>query len=229
MYDDMCHLAPHAENCKDSTLTTKFFAELPKAVDNFHHKNHLKSDKYCQENTNPKIELQKVGIDKVNSQACEQSFQWINRYKNLKSMNESHFKMFILYLTDLHNLGVEGTVQVVANPLNPVRKTIEAPIVKQVPEHGELAEIMSRMTIENKKVEDISVERNEKNGHFEEFSLEKNGKYCCNFCEGTYAQTGSLITHLEGKHGKNITLKCKKCEKIFRKKEQFTRHLRHGC
>ena len=79
------------------------------------------------------------------------------------------------------------------------------------------------------QVEDISGERNEKNGHFEEFSLEKNGKYCCNFCEGTYAQTGSLITHLEGKHGKNITLKCKKCEKIFRKKEQFTRHLRHGC
>ena len=37
--------------------------------------------------------------------------------------------MFILYLTDLHNLGVEGTVQVVANPLNPVRKIIEAPIV----------------------------------------------------------------------------------------------------
>ena len=71
MYDDICHLAPHAENCKDSTETTKFFAELPKAVDNFHHKNHLKSDKYCQENTNPKIELKKFGIDKVNSQACE--------------------------------------------------------------------------------------------------------------------------------------------------------------
>ena len=121
------------ENCKDSTETTKFFAELPKAVDKFHHKNYLKSDKYCQENTNPKIKLIKVGIDKVNSQACGQSFQWINRYKNLKSMNESHFKIIILYLTDLHNLGVEVTVKVVANPINPVRKIIDAPILKNVP------------------------------------------------------------------------------------------------
>ena len=70
--------------------------------------------------------------------------------------------MFILYLTDLHNLGVEGTVQVVANPLNPVRKIIEAPIVREVPELGELTEFMSRMTMDNKQVKDISVERNNK-------------------------------------------------------------------
>ena len=33
-------------------------------------------------------------------------------------MNESHFKFFLLYLIDLHNLHIEGRVSTLANPLN---------------------------------------------------------------------------------------------------------------
>ena len=37
-------------------------------------------------------------------------------------MNESHFKFFLVYLIDLHNLHIEGKVSLLANPLNKNRE-----------------------------------------------------------------------------------------------------------
>ena len=57
----------------------------------------------------------------INSAACEQAFNWINAFKNIKSMNEAHFKFFLLYIIDLHNLHMEGKVGLNANPMNSER------------------------------------------------------------------------------------------------------------
>ena len=124
LFDDMCHLKPHSENPKNANQNevTKHFANIVKAVDKFHFPCHKKSDKYCQENCNPNKELKKLNISKLNSPACEQAFKWLNQFKNLKTMNESRFKFFLLYMIDLHNLHIENRVDLVANPLNEKRE-----------------------------------------------------------------------------------------------------------
>ena len=51
-----------------------------------------------------------------NTPVFEQFFSWINKYKNIKFMNEAHFKLFLLYILDLHNLHIKLKVDVVKNP-----------------------------------------------------------------------------------------------------------------
>ena len=43
-------------------------------------------------------------------------FHWLNKYKSCKSMNEPHFFLFMLYMTDLHNLKIERKLRVMACP-----------------------------------------------------------------------------------------------------------------
>ena len=61
-YDDMCHLKPYSEKkCnKEASKVACEFANLSKAVDKFHFPGHKKTDKYCQENCNPKVELKTI-------------------------------------------------------------------------------------------------------------------------------------------------------------------------
>ena len=125
----MCHLKPHSEKLeiRQESDISEAFAEVSKAVDKFHFPGHKKSDVYCQEKCNPKIELEKLGIEKVNSPACEQAFNWINKFTNLKSMNEPHFKFFLLYLVDLHNLNIQNNI-VLANSLREVSTNVQRDI-----------------------------------------------------------------------------------------------------
>ena len=119
-FDDMCHLKPYSEKKqnREASDITEHFASLGKAVDKFHFPGHKVTDKYCRENCNPLVEMKKVEIGVTNTPACEQAFKWINAFKNLKTMNEAHFKFFLLYLIDLHNLHIQNKVSSVANPLN---------------------------------------------------------------------------------------------------------------
>ena len=39
----------------------------------------------------------------------------------MKTMNESRFKFFLLYMIDLHNLHIENRVDLISNPLNEKR------------------------------------------------------------------------------------------------------------
>ena len=45
-----------------------------------------------------------------------QCFHWLNKYKSYKSMNELHFFLFMLYMTDLHSLKIERKLRVMACP-----------------------------------------------------------------------------------------------------------------
>merc|ERR1719318_2236563 len=121
----MCHEKPFSENPAQATHSdvTKFYAnEVEKAVDFFHFPGH-KAD-WCHKNTNPWDLKKKLDFKKLNTPACEQAFNWINRYKSVKGMNESRFLFFFLYLMDLHNLKIEKKVKSVANPVYSRRKEL---------------------------------------------------------------------------------------------------------
>ena len=123
MFDDMCHLKPHSEkpDIRSQSHIAEEFASLSKCVDKFHFPGHKSTDTYCRNNSNPKVELAKLGIKELNSPVCEQAFNWINCFKNVKTMNESRFKLYMLVMIDLHNLNVEGKVSSLANPLSKTR------------------------------------------------------------------------------------------------------------
>ena len=44
------------------------------------------------------------------------TFNWLNKYKACKAMNESHFFFFLLYVADLHNLKIEKRLRVMSRP-----------------------------------------------------------------------------------------------------------------
>jgi hypothetical protein len=68
---------------------------------------------YCMKNCNP---ASIPDLKKVNMVGCEQAFNWLNKYKSCKSMNEPSFFLFMLYIVDLHNLKVEKLLRVMARP-----------------------------------------------------------------------------------------------------------------
>ena len=101
-----------------------------------------------------------MGFGKLNTPACEQAFNWINRFKNVKGMNEARFAHFFLYMIDLHNFKIEGRLDVV-NPFLSIRekhiqekgeamekyKNLFSPVVSpQVPVHDSLVELNATMS-----------------------------------------------------------------------------------
>ena len=80
----MCHLAPFCNNQfkKEGNVMMGKLCNLEKAVDSFHFIGHR--DKVCQEKYNPWELKKKLGFESINSPACEQSFTWLNKYRNVK-------------------------------------------------------------------------------------------------------------------------------------------------
>ena len=224
----MCHLKPHSEKPKQAKVNdiTMQFAGIVKAVDNFHFKKGHKG-KWCQENANPNVEMKKVGMVHANTPVCEQFFSWINKYKNIKSMNEAHFKLFLLYILDLHNLHIEQKVDVVANPLNSRR-------YEEIPDATDLD-----LNIESfGKLRLGSEDESEETSSTAPGSLETkqtvlddcftellDGDLLCNFCPGTFKRIGNLRNHLNSKHRMCFKLTCG-CGKEFNDSTKLNRHLK---
>ena len=77
-------------------------------MDFFHFPGH--KAEWCHKHTNPWDLKLKLQFSKLNTPAAEQAFNWINRYKSVKGMNEARFIFFFLYLLELHNLKIEDKV-----------------------------------------------------------------------------------------------------------------------
>lgn len=60
-------------------------------------------------------------LDGVNTEACEQTFKWVNKFTSVKSMNESRFFLFFTVIFDLHNLQKARKLRSVAHPMSPLR------------------------------------------------------------------------------------------------------------
>ena len=233
LFDDMCHLKPYSEKRKQANHNdiTEHFATLAEAVDKFHFPGHKKSDKYCQDNCNPNSELKKVGITKQNTPACEQAFKWLNKFKNLKTMNEARFKMFLLYMIDLHNLHIENRVDLAANPLNEKREdfikmSFEKHIVEKdvSKENDEVDEEMEDMLLDMKSKLNFEDSAEEKEEKFEDcFQSNSNGELRCNFCPGIYKREGHMRNHLDSKHMKTFKIVCS-CGKLFPDSTRLSRH-----
>ena len=227
----MCHLKPHSENPKQADVNniTKQFAEIVKAVDNFHFKKGHKG-KWCQTNANPNIEMKKVGMTRANTPVCEQFFSWVNKFKNIKSMNEAHFKLFLLYILDLHNLHIEQKVDLVANPLNPRRP-------EAIDDKNLNIESFGKLTIDSEdKPKDTAgadsglsdvpsfLEKDKKDTVLEDcFNKLLNGDFRCNYCTGEFKRMENLRNHLNSKHGMSFQLTCG-CGKIFTDSTKLHRH-----
>ena len=241
----MCHLKPHSENPKQADLNdvTKQFAEIVKAVDNFHFKkgkyfsmflldyiltqlNLGHKGKWCQTNANPNIEMKKVGMTHANTPVCEQTFSWLNKFKNIKSMNEAHFKLFMLYILDLHNLHIEKKVDLLANPLNPRRKEEIQKLNDEIVLEG--FEKLSLNTEAKEVVSNIPHSGSSDVGLFSEelddcFSQLPDGELSCNFCSGIFKRIGNMRNHLNSKHQMFLCLKCT-CGKKFQDSTKLSRH-----
>ena len=76
---------------------TKVFASLKKAVDKLHFRGHRGT--YCHENCDPNAIKE---LDGVNTPVCEQTFSWLNKFRNCRNMNEARFFFYFPYLIDLY-------------------------------------------------------------------------------------------------------------------------------
>ena len=72
--------------------------------------NHLKTDDFCQENSNPTLyeEDKKKGLpailDKENSEAAEQTFRWMGLFGNIiRTMGQERAYFFLIRMCERHN------------------------------------------------------------------------------------------------------------------------------
>ena len=150
-------------------------------------------------------------------------------------MNEGHFKLFLLYVIDLHNLHIERKVDILANPLNPKRKEEIAKL------HEECTlQDLNTLTLEDvETVKEIkTVEQIESDGQVtgtqlstkplseeetEGFTVDVNGEYSCDHCAGVFKRLGNVRNHLKSKHEIDYQLLCT-CGKSFQDSSKYSRH-----
>ena len=216
MYDDMCHMKPFSE--KESIMNkneiTRKFGEANKAVDKFHFPGHV--SKKCHETCDPyKMEC----FNDINSPICEQVFSRLNKFTQVKGMNESHFLFFFIYILDLQNLSIEKRLREVANPLSAERTRIVAEAYKS--KDTPVTEVIENLSLSlaslnvNQQTEKVSQNQ------------ESSKLYNCNMCTAKYKMQGFLKKHTEQKHGEKMSLlECDLCKSKFDSKKQQTRHMK---
>ena len=171
-----------------------------------------------------------MGMEHSNSPVCEQFFSWLNKFRNMKAMNESHYKLFILYIIDLHNLHIEKKVDTLANPLNPQRcsKVDElSGICNALDSLNLITSTKQRDVVELTDSENLDlfppIEGNMANVDYE---ISDDGSYTCSYCTGTFKRIGNLRNHLSSKHNIIQESKCSRCEKQFADARKLSRHVK---
>ena len=150
-------------------------------------------------------------------------------------MNEAHFKLFILYVIDLHNLHIEKKVDLLANPLNPKRcqeieKLNDDLLLQTLGSLGlqDEAVVPSKQVVENSnKVAATSLlaEPVKTDQDVEGFRELPNGEFSCNYCPGAFKRMGNIRNHLNSKHQMAFELKCA-CGKLFQDSRKLSRHMK---
>ena len=196
----------------DHNHITRFFAsEVTKVVDKLHFKGH--TGIYCKENCDPR----KVSeLQKVNTVICEQTFKWLNGFKSVKSMNEPNFFFFILYMIDLHNMSIEKTLRMMANPKAAARYNhINGLEFEEVNENtpGFIPQVPfnAKDALRSAATDNESEISKKENTDYEETSF---GFTCCH-CQAVYKQFGNLKKHMKNVHEVVLTISCNNCSTVF--------------
>ena len=159
---------------------TEMFGKAHKAVDKFHFPGHV--SKKCHETCDP---YKMPCFDDINSPVCEQVFSRLNKFTQVKGMNESHFLFFFIYLLDLQNLSIEGRLRLVANPLSTERKLI----VEKSYGTQTNVEIIEDVVMKS-SAKDVS----------EKVPKIQEDIFKCEMCDAQYKHKGSLNKHTKQKH-----------------------------
>ena len=185
---------------------TEMFGKAHKAVDKFHFPGHV--SKKCHETCDP---YKMPCFDDINSPVCEQVFSRLNKFTQVKGMNESHFLFFFIYLLDLQNLSIEGRLRLVANPLSTERKLI----VEKSYGTQTNVEIIEDVVMKS-SAKDVS----------EKVPKIQEDIFKCEMCDAQYKHKGSLNKHTKQKHSvKQDLFICPSCGAKFLTKKQHTRHM----
>ena len=152
-------------------------------------------------------------------------------------MNEAHFKLFILYVLDLHNLHIEKKVDLLANPLNPLRDQEIQKVNENIALRGlshlslEPEQTNADKVVPSESAVEVSADKattnvvvdtvdNQVNDGFAQL---ENGDFSCNLCPATYKRMGNMRNHLNTKHKMSHELKCA-CGKVFSESTKLNRH-----
>ena len=207
LYDDACHLKKFSENPKRANKNkfTKDFAEIPKAVDNFHLKNHV--DKWCHKFCNPK-DIR--ALDGVNTESCEQTIKWVNNLTSVKSMNASLFLFFFLFVFHYHNMNKQNRLRSEAHPKSELR--------------WDLLEDLKDW--EETLLDDPSNTENVANlvevlGDLDIGCTGSSLK--CKYCGAQYKKQWTLNSHITKKHSEQN--ECTVCQTLFSTKEELQHHM----
>ena len=144
-------------------------------------------------------------------------------------MNEAHFKLFILYVLDLHNLQIERRVDILANPLNKQRKVEIEKLNENLALKG-----FSLLNLESQNNSSSGVTRkavvrvqsevtSEDKVDDEGYTTLESGEFSCNYCSATFKRMGNTRNHLNSKHQMTINSKCS-CGKNFSESTKLNRH-----
>ena len=121
-YDNMCNLEKIKASKKPLPLSPpndQIWANVKKIIDVFHFKNHVSPD--CREKFSP--EVIKKDNPFFNTQAGEQTFTWLARFKsNVCSMNKDHHLFYLHRMVIRRNLYTEKCYKHGRKPILPKGK-----------------------------------------------------------------------------------------------------------
>ena len=170
-------------------------------VDPFHFNNHV--DPWCHKNMDPNgVE----SLKDINSQICEQSFRFLNKYTNVKCMNNVHFTHYFIFIIDIHNLHL--TKQIFK-----LRPGYVPPPLSPIPTQGiELDNAIDTALkdIESKMDKIVVTSGNS-----------------CDKCSFKAQSKKGLTQHMTQKHTKIKTdFNCMYCKKSFSSQSSLNRHVK---
>ena len=201
LYDDACQLAPFAKKGARAVYSksTSIVSGLDFYIDKMHFKGHV--SKKCHDNYNP-YSCQE--LSKVNSQVCEQTFNFFNKFTQVKAMNHYRFRLFFVYMIDLHNLKL-------CNQLNLSHPKITEPFSKVDKTDEDVCSALKNLQI-NQDLQEVAAKK----------------EISCPYCRKTdFGSKSGLTRHINTIHQNEKTgseFKCDQCKKACKNQSGLTRH-----
>ena len=165
-------------------------------------------DPWCHKNCNPKDVR---ALDGINTESCEQTFRWVNKFTAVKSMNESRFFLFFTLVFDLHNLQMDGSLRSVAHPNSPLRWELLPEIVD-----------WERTLLDEEKSSVSEIEEEMSNLQIVGSVEETSDKLVCPHCGAGYKKPGNLKAHMKKKHENQHN--CDLCNLSFANIDELKKH-----